>query len=199
MFSKNLEALPGLSANKNPVVIITTIVVVVTLILIVVLGVTRLYLHLRTKKRLIREQQLNNCNALQSKRESLYHKSNEVRVSPKRYTLSPINSSIEANYNNILKGGISTIVEVDESENFMNGNLNIINPDMTLDEQSNMLPYDQKYEFPRAKLEIGKQVGNGAFGIVFEAIAHGIVPGEDRTTVAVKTIRKMADNEVGTN
>lgn len=67
---------------------------------------------------------------------------------------------------------------------------------MTLDEQVDMLPYDPKYEFPREKLEIGKRLGTGAFGVVLEATAYGIVPDEDRTTVAVKTVRKAADNEV---
>lgn len=80
--------------------------------------------------------------------------------------------------------------------NFEEGNIDSINPDLTLDEQADLLPYDKKYEFPRDKLKLGKQLGAGAFGIVIKGIAQGIVPHEDETTVAVKMVKKMADNDV---
>lgn len=80
--------------------------------------------------------------------------------------------------------------------NFEEGNPESINPDLALDEQADLLPYDKKYEFPRDKLKLGKQLGAGAFGIVIKGFAQGIVPHEEQTTVAVKMVKKMADNEV---
>lgn len=61
------------------------------------------------------------------------------------------------------------------------------------------MPYDKKYEFPREKLKLGKQLGAGAFGIVIKGIAQGILPYEDETIVAVKMVKQMADNEVGSD
>lgn len=79
---------------------------------------------------------------------------------------------------------------------FEKGNVESINPDLALDEQADLLPYDKKYEFPRDKLKLDKQLGAGAFGVVMKAIAHGIVPYENETIVAVKMVKKMADNDV---
>lgn len=80
--------------------------------------------------------------------------------------------------------------------NFEEGNPDSINPDLALDEQADLLPYDKKYEFPREKLKLEKQIGAGAFGIVIKGIAQGIQPYEEETIVAVKMVKKMANNEV---
>lgn len=40
---------------------------------------------------------------------------------------------------------------------------------------------------------IGKQLGAGAFGVVLKAEAHGILEKEDKTTVAVKMVKRYAD------
>lgn len=48
--------------------------------------------------------------------------------------------------------------------NFEEGNIESIDPDVNLDEQAELLPYDKNYEFPREKLKLGKQLGAGAFG-----------------------------------
>lgn len=71
-----------------------------------------------------------------------------------------------------------------------------INPEISIDEQADLLPYEKKYEFPREKLKLGKQLGAGAFGIVVKATAEKIVNYEDESTVAVKMVKKQADNEV---
>ncbi len=52
-----------------------------------------------------------------------------------------------------------------------------------------MLPYNEKYEFPRDKLVMGKMLGSGAFGRVMKATAEGIVPWESSTVVAVKMLK----------
>lgn len=80
--------------------------------------------------------------------------------------------------------------------NFEEGNVENIDPDMNLDEQADLLPYDKKYEFPREKLKLGKQLGAGAFGVVVKAIAQGIVQYEEESAVAVKMVKKQTDNEV---
>lgn len=81
--------------------------------------------------------------------------------------------------------------------NFVEGSPESINPDLALDEQADLLPYDKKYEFSRDKLKLDKQLGAGAFGVVMKATAQGILPYENETIVAVKMVKKMADNEVG--
>lgn len=80
--------------------------------------------------------------------------------------------------------------------NFEEGELDKIDPDMNLDEQAELLPYNREYEFPREKLKLGKQLGAGAFGVVLKATAQGILPYEEESTVAVKMVKKQTDNEV---
>ncbi|XP_041972699.1 vascular endothelial growth factor receptor 1 isoform X2 [Aricia agestis] len=69
-----------------------------------------------------------------------------------------------------------------------------LNPDLGIDEQAELLPYDEKFEFPPEKLIIGKQLGAGAFGVVYKAEARGIINAEEVTPVAVKMVKKTADN-----
>ncbi|XP_038213359.1 vascular endothelial growth factor receptor 1 isoform X2 [Zerene cesonia] len=69
-----------------------------------------------------------------------------------------------------------------------------LNPDLGIDEQAELLPYDDRFEFPPEKLVLGKQLGAGAFGVVYKAEARGIVNAEETTTVAVKMVKKTADN-----
>lgn len=82
--------------------------------------------------------------------------------------------------------------------NFEEGTPGSLNPALALDEQADLLPYDPKYEFPREHLKMGKQLGAGAFGVVVMATACGILQSEDETVVAVKMVKKTADNEVNT-
>ncbi|CAG2053297.1 unnamed protein product [Timema podura] len=76
---------------------------------------------------------------------------------------------------------------------FEEGAMDNMNPELPLDEQAELLPYDKKWEFPRDKLKLGKQLGAGAFGVVMKAEAWGIVEGETVSTVAVKMVKKNAD------
>lgn len=50
-----------------------------------------------------------------------------------------------------------------------------IDPDRSLLEQCNDLPYDPDWEFPEERLILGKVLGSGAFGQVVEAEAIGIL------------------------
>lgn len=80
--------------------------------------------------------------------------------------------------------------------NFEEGNPNSINPNLSLEEQADLLPYDRKYEFPRDQLKLGKQLGAGAYGVVFKATARNILSDDDETTVAVKMANETIEYKV---
>lgn len=40
-------------------------------------------------------------------------------------------------------------------ENFEKGNIENINPELGIDDQAELLPYDKKWEFPIEKLKLG--------------------------------------------
>lgn len=42
--------------------------------------------------------------------------------------------------------------------NFEKGALDSINPELPVDEQAELLPYDKKWEFPRDKLKLGESL-----------------------------------------
>ncbi|XP_055303679.1 macrophage colony-stimulating factor 1 receptor 1-like [Sitodiplosis mosellana] len=89
-----------------------------------------------------------------------------------------------------------TKLQPDNFEKFLRGDPEGINPDMTLDDQVCLLPYNgNKYEFARDRLKLGKQIGAGAFGMVTKGIAQGILPNEEETTVAVKSVKPKLDSQ----
>ncbi|XP_072284783.1 insulin receptor-related protein [Pyxicephalus adspersus] len=49
-----------------------------------------------------------------------------------------------------------------------------------------------EWEFPREKITIIKELGQGSFGMVYEGIAKDIVKGEPVTKVALKTVNELA-------
>lgn len=80
--------------------------------------------------------------------------------------------------------------------NFEAGDLDALDPLLNLNDQADLLPYNQSFEFPREKLKLGRKLGSGAFGVVVEATAQGILNYEEESTVAVKMVKHQADNEV---
>ncbi|RVE58833.1 hypothetical protein OJAV_G00197880 [Oryzias javanicus] len=50
--------------------------------------------------------------------------------------------------------------------------------------------YDEKWEFPRENLELGKELGSGAFGMVLQATAYGINKPGVSQQVAVKMLKE---------
>jgi hypothetical protein len=51
----------------------------------------------------------------------------------------------------------------------------------------NLLAYIRdEWEIPREKLELGRELGQGSFGMVYEGIAKDVVKGQPVARVAVK-------------
>ncbi|XP_051910461.1 receptor-type tyrosine-protein kinase FLT3 isoform X1 [Hippocampus zosterae] len=50
--------------------------------------------------------------------------------------------------------------------------------------------YEQKWEFPRENLQLGKELGSGAFGMVVQATAYGIKKAGVTQQVAVKMLKE---------
>lgn len=78
---------------------------------------------------------------------------------------------------------------------FDTGQMDQFNPEIPLDEQASLLPYDKRWEFPRDRLKLGQILGQGAFGKVLRAEAIGLYEDEKSTTVAVKMLKERADIE----
>ncbi|XP_046646414.1 vascular endothelial growth factor receptor kdr-like [Daphnia pulicaria] len=75
-----------------------------------------------------------------------------------------------------------------------------MNDEFTIEEQICQLPYDRRWEFPRNRLKLGKQIGAGCFGRVLKSEAVGVKnPNDhsvDNTCVNVKTVAvKMVKSE----
>ncbi|CAH1392580.1 unnamed protein product, partial [Nezara viridula] len=77
--------------------------------------------------------------------------------------------------------------------NFSEGQVEAIDPNVDIGEQADLLPYDKKWEFPRDKLKLGKQLGSGAFGIVLKGQAYGLHEDNEPVIVAVKMVKKTSD------
>ncbi|XP_069182404.1 vascular endothelial growth factor receptor 1 isoform X1 [Procambarus clarkii] len=71
-------------------------------------------------------------------------------------------------------------------ELFRGGGVGELNPDLPLDEQAELLPYDNLWEVPRENIKIGRQLGAGAFGRVVKAVVEDLEAGDPSTVVAVK-------------
>uniref|UniRef100_A0A4W5LAI0 receptor protein-tyrosine kinase n=1 Tax=Hucho hucho TaxID=62062 RepID=A0A4W5LAI0_9TELE len=57
------------------------------------------------------------------------------------------------------------------------------------------LPYNEKWEFPRDKLKLGKILGAGAFGKVVQATAYGLGEDDNAIRVAVKMLKARAHSD----
>ncbi|XP_075733895.1 vascular endothelial growth factor receptor 1 isoform X2 [Rhipicephalus microplus] len=76
---------------------------------------------------------------------------------------------------------------------FDKGQVDMFNPDLPLCEQVELLPYDQRWEFPKDRLKLGRTLGQGAFGRVVKAEAIGLGDQGQPLTVAVKMLKERAD------
>ncbi|XP_064098982.1 vascular endothelial growth factor receptor kdr-like isoform X2 [Macrobrachium nipponense] len=77
---------------------------------------------------------------------------------------------------------------------FQKGRPNELNPNCTADGQAELLPYDHKWEVSRDRIQLGQQLGAGAFGRVVKATVSNLEPGIPKTAVALKMCKMQADN-----
>ncbi|KAI9559272.1 hypothetical protein GHT06_016061 [Daphnia sinensis] len=69
-----------------------------------------------------------------------------------------------------------------------------INRQLSLEDQTEYLPYDKRWEFPRYRLKLGAQLGVGCFGRVVKAEAVGVKHAEETVkTVAVKMVKSQTN------
>ncbi|KAB7505014.1 hypothetical protein Anas_11541 [Armadillidium nasatum] len=66
------------------------------------------------------------------------------------------------------------------------GNVGKLNKECTIEEQAELLPYDNSFEIERENITLGKQLGSGAFGRVLLAQVKGLNGKESPTRVALK-------------
>ncbi|XP_077559464.1 vascular endothelial growth factor receptor 1-like [Haemaphysalis longicornis] len=76
---------------------------------------------------------------------------------------------------------------------FDKGQAEMFNPDLPLCEQVELLPYDNRWEFPENRLKLGRTLGQGAFGRVVKAEAIGLGGRGQSLTVAVKMLKERCD------
>uniref|UniRef100_A0A0P5A089 receptor protein-tyrosine kinase n=1 Tax=Daphnia magna TaxID=35525 RepID=A0A0P5A089_9CRUS len=79
-------------------------------------------------------------------------------------------------------------------DSVLNGNVNQLNTELSIENQVDFLPYDKRWEFPRHRLKLGIELGTGCFGRIFKAKAIGIKDCDGSVkTVAVKMIRSKTN------
>ncbi|KRT84022.1 Immunoglobulin [Oryctes borbonicus] len=77
--------------------------------------------------------------------------------------------------------------------NFENGEAEYINPNLSIDDQAQLVPYNKKsWEIPKERIKLGKQLGTGAFGVVMEAVVERYDNNTD-LKVAIKMIKRNTD------
>ncbi|XP_070490745.1 fibroblast growth factor receptor homolog 1-like isoform X2 [Chironomus tepperi] len=82
------------------------------------------------------------------------------------------------------------IVRIEKHRTAMAGNAN--DPNMISEYE---FPIDLNWEFPRGQLELSKNLGEGAFGKVVMAEAHGLMRAGQITVVAVKMLKEGHTDE----
>ncbi|CAG9809430.1 unnamed protein product [Chironomus riparius] len=82
------------------------------------------------------------------------------------------------------------IVRIEKHRTAMAGNSN--DPNMISEYE---FPIDLNWEFPRGQLELSKNLGEGAFGKVVMAEAHGLMKAGQITVVAVKMLKEGHTDE----
>ena len=73
-------------------------------------------------------------------------------------------------------------------ERQLSGDPSKINPDMCLNQQVSCLSYDPKREIDRGNFTIGKLLGAGNYGSVWDGVARGLLHPGSSTKVAIKTV-----------
>lgn len=103
--------------------------------------------------------------------------------------------------------GYRTYLKAMTFELFREGEAKRINPDISISEQVEMLPYEKKYEIERENVILGKLIGKGFFGRVYEGQIKWKTKNQNKTgryldlytekneTVAIKTTKDRSSLE----
>ena len=75
------------------------------------------------------------------------------------------------------------------------GNPSRLNPKLPLNQQTDLLPHNPKYKIDRSEFEVGKMLGSGNFGSVYEGIAKGLLHPGSKAKVAIKTVHDPSDHK----
>merc|ERR1719210_1659666 len=75
----------------------------------------------------------------------------------------------------------------------LSGDPSKLNPDLPLNQQAKVLSYNPDFEIDFSNFKIGKLLGSGNFGCVFEGTANGIFHPGSVTKVAIKTVNDNLD------
>ena len=73
-------------------------------------------------------------------------------------------------------------------EQLCKGDITKLNPNVFLNEQINIIPYNPNREIRMKNFRVGKILGKGNFGAVYEGEVFGLLYPGSRTKVAIKTI-----------
>jgi serine/threonine protein kinase len=76
----------------------------------------------------------------------------------------------------------------------LSGDPSKINPELTINQQVNILSYDPKRELDRCNFTVGKLLGSGNYGSVWEGMARGLLYPGSSNKVAIKTVNNELDH-----
>ncbi|CAL4098589.1 unnamed protein product, partial [Meganyctiphanes norvegica] len=79
-----------------------------------------------------------------------------------------------------------------EQETFIKGDPDKLNGELQLDEQTEYLPYDVKFEVQSHNIKLYEVLGQGDFGVVVRGVVLGLA-GRHFTDVAIKKIKSTAN------
>ncbi len=75
----------------------------------------------------------------------------------------------------------------------LSGDISRINPNLSLNQQANVIAYNSKYEIDRSHFTVDQLLGSGNFGSVYIGEASGLFHPGSKTKVAIKTVNDSLD------
>ncbi|XP_076044158.1 vascular endothelial growth factor receptor 1-like isoform X2 [Oratosquilla oratoria] len=87
------------------------------------------------------------------------------------------------------------LIKLADQRAFEEGDPMNLNPELGLGEQAELLPYSPKWELAKEQIVFERMLGSGAFGKVYKASVANLIPGQSKTTVAVKMMKCRGDKE----
>ena len=87
------------------------------------------------------------------------------------------------------------LLSVSNFASSLEGDLTKINPNKSLNEQINIIPYNSKYEIKFSDFTTSQIIGSGNFGTVFEGQAKISFHASETTKVAIKTVTEHSNQD----